>query len=254
MNTDDPDGFLELSARLEPLRPELHQYLDRRENAIWIRHPFCNMRIDINHCAWVHSIIDEQTAEADACFEAQDWEGYINCIEKYSQAEWLDKYAHLLPDDRYWALLGRIYENQRCPWHNWYLYHGLFRADRPGRENLMTLEEQSILARLPDRLTVYRGYTDDDEEKGYADGIAWTLHRPTAIWFANRHREAMDPRLITGNVRKHDVWAYMGDGDLLLPPEAVYKRRDKYAWEPKARGAWYEYIKKPFDVSPLLRE
>lgn len=252
MTHDDAADQPEIRTRFEPLRPELLEYLDPCTNSPWIRHPFCNQPIyDMNRCALIHETIDERTAKADACFEAQDWEGYINCIEKYSQAEWLAKDAHLLPDDRYWALLGRIYEGQRCPWRKWDLYHELFRVDRPGRENLMTREEQSILARLPDTLKVYRGYTDDDSE-GYADGIAWTLHRRTAVWYANRHREAEYPRLISGMVRKRDVWAYMGEGDLLLPPEAVYNRRDKYAWNEKARAAWGDYIRTPFDIRRLL--
>lgn len=243
----------ELHDRFEPLRPELHEYLHPTQGMLWIRHPFCNTTItDIDRCALIHQTIDERTAKADACFEAQDWEGYINCIEIYSQAEWLAKDADLLPHDRYWSLLGRIYANQRCPWWKKDLYDTLFRADRPGREHLMEPAEREVLARLPDTLTIYRGYTDDDQE-GYAEGIAWTLHRPTAIWFANRHREAKYPRLITGKVRKQDVWAYAGDGDLLLPPEAVYDGRDRYAWNGKARVPWDVFIKRPFDVSRFLR-
>ncbi len=247
------DHIPENRQRLEPLREELHEYLDEGPGMRFIRHPFCNEPIsDLKRCAWIHEMIDERTARADACFEAHDYEGYINCVEIYSQAEWLAKDADLLPDDRYWSLLGRIYETQRCPWWKKQLYDRLFRADRPGRENLMTPEEQDVLARLPDELKVYRGYTDDDQE-GYAEGIAWTLHRPTAVWFANRHYESDYPRLITGKVRKRDVWAYHEGGDLLLPPEAVYDRRDRYVRNEKARSAWDEFIRKPFDVTPLLK-
>ena len=251
-DSEEVNQLPEILTRYEPLRAELYEYLDPTPGMLWIRHPFCNATIpDIDRCALIHQTIDERTTMADACFEAQDWEGYIGCVEIYSQAEWLAKDAHLLPDDRYWALLRGIHENQRCPWWKWDLYHELFRADRPGRENLMTPEEQTILARLPGTLKVYRGYTDDDDE-GYADGIAWSLHRRTAIWYANRHREAEYPRLTWGEVRKQDVWAYTGDGDLLLPPEAVNDRRDKYAWNEKARAAWDEYIRTPFDIRRLL--
>lgn len=243
----------ELLNRYEPLRPELHKYLEETSSGLFfIRHPFCNTLVhDLDRCALIHHTIDERTAKADACFEAHDYEGYINCVEVYSQPEWFAKDAHLLPDDRYWSLLGRIYWCQKYTHYNRELFNELFRADRPGREHLMEPDEQAVRARLPDVLTVYRGYSDDDDE-GFADGIAWTLDRRAAVWYANWVRKCDNPRVITGKVRKQDVWAYRHGGNLLLPPEAVFDRRDRYAWNEKARQAWSGFIKKPFDVSKLF--
>ena len=48
------------------------------------------------------------------------------------------------------------------------------------------------------------------------------------------------------SVRKADVWAYFHGGDILLPPEMVYARRDRRAWCKKARVSWVEYVKPPF--------
>lgn len=251
------DKFFEhvqdLLNRYEPLRPELHSHLEETSSGhFFIRHPFCNQMVhDLERCALIHHTIDERTTKADACFEAQDWEGYVNCIEVCMQPEWFAKDAALLPDDRYWSLLGQIYWCQKKTHDRHELFNELFRADRPGREHLMEPGEREVLVKLPDVLTVYRGYTDDDFE-GYADGIAWTLDRRAAVWYANWVRESENPRVITGKFRKEDVWAYSHGGDLLLPPEDVFEKRDRYAWNQKARQAWGGFIKKPFDVSKLF--
>jgi hypothetical protein len=251
---DVTNEYEERLARVEPLRKDLHEYLEKtRSGAYFIRHPFCNEMIhDLKRCAIIHDTIDTRTAKADALFEAHDYEGYINCIEVYSQPEWFAKDAHLLPDDRYWPLLSRIYQTQKYTHYYRDLFDCLFRADRPGRENLMEPEEREVLAKLPDVLTVYRGYSDDDEE-GYAEGISWTLDRRQAVLRANWMHNHEYPRVITGKVRKEDVWAYFNGGDLLLPPEAVYDKRDRAAWNAKARGP-KKFITKPFDVTALFSE
>jgi hypothetical protein len=248
----DFEKLNELQDRYEPLRPELHPYLDQTEVGYFIRHPFCNDMVqDLDRCALIHQTIDKRAAKADACFEANDWEGYINCIEVYSQPEWLAKDADLLPDDRYWKLLDRIYWCQKYTHYSREVFDDLFRAARPGREHLMNSEEHEVFARLPDVLTVYRGYSDDDCE-GYAEGIAWTLDRREAVWYANWVHEHDYPRVITGKVRKQDVWAYREGGDLLLPPEVVFDKRDRAAWSDKARQGWRRFFTKPFDVTKLF--
>jgi hypothetical protein len=221
--------FTRRMQQIEPLRDELYDYVEKWSHGHFIRHPFCNTPIiDLRRCGWIHDMIDERTRAADACFENQDWEGYIRCIEFHSQAVWLAKDAHLLADDVYWSLLMKSFIVQRCPWRQKDLFDRLFRADRPGRENLMSPEERDALALLPETLTVYRRYSADGFE-GHADWIAWTLDRREAVWYANQWREAERPRLIAGKVKKSDVWAYKREGNLLLPPETVYDRKERSA-------------------------
>ena len=243
--------FEETRNRIEPLRAELHNYLqDGGPYRCRISHPFCIQPIsDLNRCALIHEQIDRRTAEADACFEAQDWEGYINVVEYPYQPEWFAKDAYLLPDDRYWSLLSRIYQTQKFTIHDRDLFKDLFRSDRPGREHLMTLEEQAVFARLPKRLRVYRGYSGEDL---YADGIAWTLDRRQAVWYANRYREDDNPMVASGTVAKADIWAYLDGGDILLPSEAVKNRRDVDDFHEPARAAWSDFVTPDFDVTPML--
>jgi hypothetical protein len=232
----------------------LRPYLEQTELCWFIRHPFYNEPVyDLEKCAYIHQKIDCRTAQADACFEDGDWEGYLQCVEVPSQPEWFAKDAYLFQDDRYWCVLSRVYQGQWQTHKNRELFDRLFRADRPGRENLMDPDERRVLARLPDVLTVYRGYAANDCE-GFADGIAWTLSRRRAVWYANWKRDSDNPTVITGEVRKEDVWAYCDGGGLLLPPETVFAKQHRRAWCPEARVCWGDYIKKPFDVEAYIRK
>jgi hypothetical protein len=255
MSDKTPDQMYEEVTKLrelyEPLRQDLRTYLEETKFGYFIRHPFCNMPVvDLDHCALVHQIIDDRVAEADTCFERQDWEGYISCVEVCFQPEWFAKDCDELPDEAYWRVLASVYKQQRTTFSRRDLFEQFFRSGRPGRENLMTPEEREVFARLPDVLTVYRGYADDAE--GYDEGIAWTLDRRQAVWYANRNRKADDPFVITGKVRKADVWAYHDGGDLLLPSEKVFRKQCHPAWCDEARVDWTSYIKKPFDIVKII--
>ena len=252
---------LEKHNRIEPLRKDLERYLcfHEKENALVIHHPFCNQQIyDLERCALIHEIIDERTPDADACFEDHDYEGYIYRIADGLRPQWLAKDAHLMPDDRYWTILGWVYWDLQFTHYNFDLFHQLFRADRPGRENLMEPDERDVLARLPDELTVYRGYAyEDDDEQDFAEGIAWTLDRHRAVWFANRHcKPEIAHRLITGKVWKKDVWGYFRWGDLLLPPEKVFDAKNRQAYDKKAWccGKDYAKSKKTFNVEDYFKK
>ena len=236
--------------RVEPLRDDLRPYLEETNLGLFIRHPFCNSPVlDLDRCFVIHDQIDRRAAKADACFEAHDYEGYLDCVERSMQPEWFAKDAEQYTDPQYWRLLRGTYMGQRFTHHNRDLFDELFRAERPGKEHLMTGEERGVLAELPDVLTVYRGFGDDD----YTDGFAWTLHRPAAIWYAHWDRQADWPRVLVGKVRKQDVWAYLSGGDVLLPPEAVRRPKVKdVSGITQARVAWDEYVPE-FNVNRYIR-
>ncbi len=248
----------ELHERYEPLRPELQQHLEQtRFGYFLIRHPFCNQTIiDLERCAMVHHIIDKHTAKADACFEAQDWEGYLGCVEIYSQPKWLAKDAHLLPDERYWALLGQAYRHQKFTYGYRDLFESLFSSNRPGRENLMEPDERALLARFPDKVTVFRGFWDDEHDEDFSDGNAWTLDRRAAVWFANRcwTKEHGHPMVVEGVVKKDDILAFWPSDDVVVPFNVVRPVKFKHAGSKRARVSWDKYISPPFDVEEIMKK
>lgn len=240
---DSYDGY-------EPLREELRGCVEDRGGMKFLRHRFCNESIvDLDRCRALHECYDRRVAEYDRCFEAHDYEGCLNCVDIYFQPEWLSKDVDFLPHDRYWLLLRRVYENQLVTIGYRELFEQLFRARRPGRELLMTEKERGILARLPERLNVFRGYSNGCE---YADGVAWTLDERQARWYANHMGADDEPMLASGVIFKHRVWAYLDGGDILLPSEAVKMRRDEDALDENYRRGWGEVMNPPFDVALLL--
>jgi hypothetical protein len=63
---------------------------------------------------------------------------------------------------------------------------------------------------MPDELTIYRSFART--RKG-VDGLAWTLDREQAEWFANRNRHGKQHGYIaSATIRKADVIAYLNDG------------------------------------------
>jgi hypothetical protein len=236
--------------RHEPLREELRKYVEVSGGMRFLRHPFCNVGIaNLNKCGWVHESYDQRVAKYDECFEAHDYEGCLSCVDIYFQPEWLEKDAEFLPDDKYWSLLRIVYQNQTVTLQDRELFERLFRSGRPGRDLLMSEQERAVLARLPDRLCVFRGYSS---EEMYGEGVAWTLDKRQAMWYANWQRTDDDPMLATGMIFKDRVWAYLDGGDILLPSEKVQMRRDVAAFDEDARKPWAEVVNPEFNVTPLL--
>jgi hypothetical protein len=245
LNSQD-DSF----ERYEPLRPELREYVEVSAGMRFLRNPFCNVGIgDLNKCAWIHESYDQRVAKYNEYFEAHDYEGCLSCIDICFQPEWLEKDAEFLPDDRFWPLLRTVYQNQKFTLHDRDRFERLFRSRRPGRELLMSEQERAILARLPERLCVYRGYSGDEL---YGDGVAWTLDERQARWYANYMWADDDPTLASGMIFKDRVWAYLDGGDILLPSRAVKMRRDVTAFDEDARKPWDEVVNPEFDVTRLL--
>lgn len=222
--------------RIEPLRENLRPYLEETEFGLYLRHPFCNEQIhDCERCALIHERTDLRAAQANAHFEAGDYESYLGYVDIAFQAEWLEKDAWTFGHHQYWRLLRVAYDNQmEHTINDRERLERLFAADRPGRDRLMDGEERKALAQLPDVITVYRGYGDEV----YADGIAWTLHKPAAIWYAHHgDPQHSSPTVRVGRIPKRYVYAYCGGGDVLVSPNDV-------------RGVWEEDVSQLANVQP----
>lgn len=89
---------------------------------------------------------------------------------------------------------------------------------RANKTYLMTPEERSYLASLPDQVTVYRGVAKGRNP----DGLSWTDSYDTAKWFANRWHSNGEIR--QGVVLKKDILAYFNgrdENELVIPTEKI---------------------------------
>lgn len=162
-----------------------------------------------------------------------DWRAYLDL---HGHAEALLAFVRVaddIEDDAlYWELLSDTWTRTEAPSADAALWRALLAGDRPRREAMMTAEERDALAAMPEVLTVYRGAGHPD----YADGLAWTLDRGRAAWFAGYAPLALarswvpgrvrsgEPVLATGTVARGDVIAYLTErqeAEVLVLPSAV---------------------------------
>lgn len=86
----------------------------------------------------------------------------------------------------------------------------LWQANRTGRKFATNTKDRKALAAMPDELTIYRGFS---RSRKAVDGLAWTLDREQAEWFANRNRYGRQHGYIaSATIRKSDILAYLNDG------------------------------------------
>ena len=106
------------------------------------------------------------------------------------------------------------------------LWREVFTAPRPRRADLMDDDERAELARLPERIEVYRGVTDWNRRAG----ISWTLDREMAAWFARRFAFSSAGVVVAGTVLKERVVALIDDRaerEVIVWPRYVYARRSE---------------------------
>lgn len=86
----------------------------------------------------------------------------------------------------YWYALRQAYDLS----DNLFLYRTdvklAFCSDDPFREFLMNCSERKVWAKLPPRVTIYRGMTAKELE-GKIYGVSWTLSRQKAEYFARQY-------------------------------------------------------------------
>lgn len=92
-----------------------------------------------------------------------------------------------LKGKNYWYALRSAYESS----DNLYPYKSevklCFLSNEPHRKNLMTSEERNFLTKLPEKVKVYRGMTEQEYKSGEF-GISWTLKKEVAEFFAFKYQ------------------------------------------------------------------
>jgi len=168
----------------EPLDPELQDCLDREVEGMLKHH-----LVTMPYFSTVHaSIANEQLrakkemlAKADA---ERDWSQAIMLHERHARLlAFVERAINMEPKD-YWHLLGSVWIDAEFPSTDRSLWLELFKAPRNEREHLMSEEERTALAAMPQELVIYRGTNGS-----YASlqGMSWTLSRKTAEWFMRRY-------------------------------------------------------------------
>jgi hypothetical protein len=92
------------------------------------------------------------------------------------------KHQMSFTDEEYWMNLRETYIMQDYEQLNIKALKKLFLSKRKFNEKLMEPDEYNYLKSLPDFITIYRGGSIDEPEKGF--GISWSLNKQIAEKFA----------------------------------------------------------------------
>ncbi len=93
---------------------------------------------------------------------------------------------HKLRGKDYWYALRTSYDSSDNLFHYAAIVKSAFLRNEPEREFLMDDDEREYLQMLPERITIYRGMTED-ELQGGSFGVSWTLKRKVAEFFAYKY-------------------------------------------------------------------
>lgn len=196
----------------DPFAPEelddmLKEYLDMDSGPFpMLQHPLV---YSVPYTPQMNKMLNAQLrTKLEACTKAEQSGNYEQLVflqERPYRVNKLVGVSGLIDDDkRFWELFASVYVDTENLWQNVELWHFLIQSEdyRQCKEYAMDEEERAAFEKLPDELTVYRGYVHDESMLSYA----WTLDKERAEWFANRFGN--QGQVVTGTVNKKDVFAY----------------------------------------------
>jgi hypothetical protein len=130
------------------------------------------------------------------------------------------------PTEYGWCLLYS-YTNARSRVPDKKLALRLF-EEKPGPPGPILLEETDRIAfaKLPQEITLYRGYKRGSNRMG----LSWSISKERAIWFAQWFAsQEWLPRLVTGRCWKTDVLAYTNcrqEDEIIINPRKIREVRN----------------------------
>jgi hypothetical protein len=169
----------------------------------------------------------------------QEWDSYLSA---HGHADVLVAFVRILPEldgEVYWRLFRDPWERAESfsPKDLWVT---LLSCHAEHRNCMMSVDERTQLATLPNTFDVYRGVAGAQ----YTSGFSWTTDQTRAEWFARRFVEEplaaavrlghgfdpsheREPSVVRGTVQRADVIAFLGDrqeSEIIALPEHVLIR------------------------------
>jgi hypothetical protein len=192
---------------------------------VLLHHPFLifqalNIRPHEEGVGAVASWIEASEAEFDRLCEVGDWQGALITVQRPYRAEYLldlmQKHGAeklISAVDYVWTDAGYVSKDEDASdlWECIWSQVSWTRDGKPRKRRFHVMEtaDREVFHALPERLTVYRGYSIDGCDYGYS----WTLDRAKAEWFARRYAslpEADGVFIAELEVSKDEILAYFG--------------------------------------------
>lgn len=224
---DQLQQMVELMGKTEDLLPALKKY--RANHGTFLDgffHPlFQCSTFSEGKYAYVNHIYRESLKQLEELRKKKDFYGAVFC---YTTPHLLDGFVEEIggaDDKTYWTVLGAVWVHTESPWRNRKLFQQLFSGPRPHRDHLMDADERKAFKKLPDQLTIYRGFGGDRGK-----GLSWTLDHDKAIWFAKRFHEVhgKSGRVLEGVCQKSDAFSHFTgreESEIVIDPEKVKRQK-----------------------------
>lgn len=223
MSTTTPSfDIWECLNRVEELAPELEDRLYMGILGAAIDHPLVQELLYTPRAnALLNARLKAKQEAVETATTGMDWHRVVFLHERPHRLDAFRSIEQRLTNIEYWELLAEVWTDSENIWQNREQWITLLTSDRAHWRRIMGHSERSAYQKLPDVLTVYRGYNHEGGE----EGLSWTLSEKVATWFSQRHaRDAEDGTVLKGLVRKEHVIAHFtgrNEEEIVVLPEHV---------------------------------
>jgi hypothetical protein len=149
----------------------------------------------------------EDAEQAAIALREKDWHRFVYLRDRPWRPYSLWSIADRIDDQVYWDLTRDVWIDSENIWQNRLVWHQLLLTKRPG--SFMSEENRAEFEKLPDPVTVYRGYVKGKNFSGYS----WTTNKEKAWWFAKRFPYLGTPQVRRATLSKNGIFAYINDRD-----------------------------------------
>lgn len=226
MTTKNPFG--DMSKTIDDLDDELKDHLS--EDPLFgtvIKHPllFWVSPITPNMIDFINKGLAQKQAAVKDALKNKNWNSYIYLHERPYRIDAFEDVMNDMTDEEYWNTLSDIWVDSESIGTEPERWKGLLMSNRGSKEFFMRDDERDELAKLPDKFTVYRGYSENDPEEF---GMSWSTDPLVAEWFARRFARNNDKIILEElQVAKDEVFAYVtrrGEDEIILDMRKAKKR------------------------------
>lgn len=223
MTAAEYDSLDELLFRKEPLHPELEARKECLDGMWVVRHPLV---YSVPHAEGFNALLNANLFQKKEALKQalldRKFSRYVFLHERPWRLDALLEVVPLMTDPDYWQLLRQVYQDSENVEQNPALWRKALTAQKSQRTQMMNVEELNALEQLPEKVTVWRGATDDEE---LSAGYSWTVRENVAHWFASRLARSSDAGIVAcGVARKERVIAHLlsrNEFEIIALPEDV---------------------------------
>lgn len=225
------DEMMALMSKEEKLCADLRPHVAHNKSFKFISHPLIQEVpfMDDKRCALINRRYEEKKKALARAVEEKNWNSYVFIHERPYRFNALMTvlHVHQLRDEVLKSeLVASVWIDSENIWQNHQQWKRTW-ASLKKPSLTMEADELKALKAMPDILTVYRGIGAQTHNP---NGLSWTLSKEKAVWFAQRFKR-ISPTLISGQVKKVDVYAYFtgrNEQEIVVDPRKI-ERKEKMA-------------------------